>query len=424
MTFRTLQLMIAPVGLAAVTAAALREARNSKRRRRSKERPRLVYGVTPLISLKYMSEAMRRRGYATLTSVFGVAAINERSDFDETLDDLFGGRTGRLAATARALFGPYLAFGRALRRGDVFHFFFDGGFLHPTPLRFLEVQLLHLAGKKVVVMPYGGDVALPSRFHSQAWRDAFNADYPELANREEATLRRIRYFCDHADFVVGCLVHFETLPRWDLLTTHYYPVDTEAWQPVKEPEPSPTVRVFHSSNHRNVKGTDALVDACRELAQEGAEIELVLAEGIPNAEVRQLAASCQIVAEQFVLGYALAAMEGMALGKPVLSNLSEPWYYDRFRGGTGLEECPIVSTGPAELKETLRRLASDGALRDSLGKAGRRYVVEHHGYGPVATMWEHIYDAVWNGVPLPFAEWNPRRGAQAEQAAAAVGSVG
>ena len=38
--------------------------------------------------------------------------------------------------------------------------------------------------------------------------------------------------------------------------------------------------------------------------------------------MRELAERCHVVAEQFVLGYALAAMEGMALGKPVLSNLT------------------------------------------------------------------------------------------------------
>jgi hypothetical protein len=368
-----------------------------------------VYGLTPIISIKYMSEAMRRRGYETLTSVFEVAEINERADFDETFADLFGARRGLLASAARAVCGPYVAFARALRRGDIFHFFFDGGFLRGTPLRFLEVQLLHLAGKKVVVMPYGGDVALPSRLHSEAWRRAFLADYPELGEREHTTLRWISYFCRRADFVVACLVHFETLPRWDLLTTHYYPLDTDEWRPQGRLSETIGVRVFHSSNHRSLKGTDALVEACQALADGGTKIELVLAEGVPNAEVKRLVASCDIVAEQFVLGYALAAMEGMSLGKPVLANLSDPWYYERFRAATGLDECPIVDAPPERLEEALRRLAADDALRARLGEDGRRYVVEHHGYEPVGTMWEHVYAALWEGVPLPFQAWHPKR---------------
>lgn len=414
---RVAQLLVAPVGLAAVAAVALSEASRTRRRRKAGAPPRLLYGVTPLISLKYMSEAMRRRGYETHTYVSGVAAINESSDFDASVDDLFG--AGPIATKTRILLGPYVALCRALRRGDVFHYFFDGGYLSPTPARFVEARLLHLAGKKLVVMPYGGDVAVPSRFHSAVWRAAFVDDYPELADpaRERETERRIEHFTAHADFVVACLVHFETLPRWDLLTTHYYPIDTEAWQPPAEtPSHDGALVVFHSSNHRGVKGTDRLIRACRELVDEGVDIELVLAEGLPNRRVRELAERCHVVAEQFVLGYALAAMEGMALGKPVVSNLTDGWYYEAFREHTGLDECPIISTSVEDLKETLRTLAGDASLRERLGTAGRRYVVAHHGYEPVADMWEAVYAAVWHGADLRSRYWHSAPGTGAGQA--------
>ena len=406
-----LQLAVAPVGLAVATGVALREAPRTRRLRKLGRKPRLLYGVTPIISLKYMSEAMRKRGYETHTYVWGVATINEASDFDASVGDLFAGSSSSVAAKARVLLGPYVALCRALRRGDVFHYFFDGGFLSHTPLRFLEVQLLHLAGKKLVVMPYGGDVAVPSEMHSPAWREAFLADYPELADREPNTRRWIRYFCRRADFVVACVVHFETLPRCDLLTTHYYPIDTDAWTPPDSGAGDGHIRVLHSSNHRALKGTDRVVEACRRLRDEGFDLELILAEGLPNTEVRRLVESCDIVAEQFVLGYALAAMEGMALGKPVLSNLSDPWYYERFRRETGLDECPIVSTSADELPDHIGRLARDAALRARLGEEGRRYVVQHHGYEPVGRMWEHVYEALWNDIPMPFDAWHPRRGA-------------
>lgn len=407
---RLLAAAIVPLALAALALVALLRRRETARRRRAGEKPRLVYGPTPVISIKYMGEALRRRGYATHTFVFGVYAINERSDYDASFEELFGGSTSRAGPLLRALVGPYVALARTMRRGDVFHFFFDGGFLRGTAARFLELQLLHLAGKKVVVMPYGSDVVVPTEMQSLHWRHGFAADYPRLAAREHEIRRWIRYLSRHADLVVGCLVHVETLPRWDLLTTHYYPVDTDSWAPAaSERPPGGPLRVFHSANHRALKGTEFVERACRELEAEGVDVELVLAQGVPNAEVRRLLAGCDVLAEQFVLGYGLAAMEGMALGKPVLSNLADDRYYEVFRRLTGLDECPIVSTTPETLKDTLRDLARDHERRRLLGEAGRRYVLAFHSYPVVAAMWEQVYAALWRGEALPSRTWHPGR---------------
>jgi hypothetical protein len=93
----------------------------------------------------------------------------------------------------------------------------------------------------------------------------------------------------------------------------------------------------------------------------------------------------------------------------VLSNLSDPWYFDRFREQTGLDECPIVSTTPDTLKDTLRSLVNDERRRAELGAAGRRYVLKYHSYEAVADMWEFVYRTVWEGEPLEMSAWHPGR---------------
>jgi glycosyltransferase involved in cell wall biosynthesis len=351
---------------------------------------------------------MALRGFEARTVVDSVLHINAREDYDYRLSDFPGGRDEAFLPlrVLHALFARYLAFVWLVFRFDIFHFFYDGGFLAWTPLRFLEVQLLHLAGKRIIVMPYGGDVIVPSRMRSLGWRHALVSDYPELLERTSRTSRQIRYFSRRADFVVGCMFHVETLPRWDLLTTHYYPLDTESWRPeplVREG----SIRVFHSANHRALKGTEFVITAVEQLRSEGLDVELVLAERLPNSEVRRLLQSCDIVAEQFIHGYALAAMEAMALAKPVLSNLSDPYYYEVHRLHTGMDECPIVNTTVEELAENLRRLAADVELRADLGRAGRDYVVRHHSYDTVGRMWEMVYRTVWAGEPLETPAWHP-----------------
>lgn len=393
-------------------AVALSVRSSTKGRSRAGEKPRLVYGPVPIISIKYMSEAMRRRGYDARTVVYGVYPIHTAEDFDYDVGSLAIKPRGVqfLLRIVRLLAGPYLVFAVLLAKFDVFHFFFNGGFLVGTPLRFLEVQLIHLANKKVVVMPYGSDVAVPSQIRSLPFRHGLSASYPHLAAHEARTLRQIRYFSRYADLVIACIVHLETLPRWDLLTTLYYPIDTDAW---RSPDANPDsegggpVTIAHAPNHRALKGTELLLSACESLQDEGLDIRLLLLERMPNTEVRRQLETADIVAEQFILGYALTALEGMSLAKPVLSNLSDESYTRVLRLYTGLDECPIVNTPPDKLKENLRRLVEAPRLRRELGEAGRRYVMKFHSYDAVGRMWELVYRKIWFGEDLSLVAWHP-----------------
>jgi hypothetical protein len=224
-------------------------------------------------------------------------------------------------------------------------------------------------------------------------------NYPAIGRYEAATRRQVEYFSRHADYVVACLVHLETMPRWDLLTIHYYPIDTEVWASTDGPSDrdgrNGPVSVVHAPNHRAMKGTDALIRACDALRAEGLQIDLRLLEGIPNAAVRSAMADADILAEQFILGYGLTAMEGMSLAKPVLSNLTAHAYYDLFGATTRFAACPIVSTDPAGLVDALRGLVTDPARRARVGEAGREWVLREHSYSAMARLWEAIYRRVW-----------------------------
>lgn len=419
------QVALAPLVLPVFAGAALAARRNTLRRRNRGEKPRLLYGPSPIISIKYMSEAMAQTGYEARTVVYSSLPIFSQSNYDYPLEHFFPS-AGSASAWRRApaiILGPYRVFLWSLRRFDVFHFFFDGGLLAGTPLRFLEVQLLHLAGKKVIVFPYGSDVSALSTIRSDAWRRGIVYHYPELARRERAILRQIRYFCKRADFVVANIVHAESLPRRDLLTTLYYPIDTEHWQPVERPHDEGPVTILHAPNHRLLKGTDFLVDACRDLEEEDLMLELRLVEGVPNDELKRILEDTDILAEQFLLGYALAAVEGMSLGKPVLSNLSDDEYYEIHRRETGLDECPIVSTTPEQIKDHLRMLITDPERRRRVGEAGRRYVLKYHSYEAMARMWELVYRKVWFGEQIELEAWHPDRAANLEPSGATASAM-
>ena len=410
--------LVFPVALVVLVGCSLSARRDTLRRQRSKAKPRLIFGPTPLFIIKYIRRAMEQLGYEARTLVYWIAIINTRADYDYFLGDFF---RCRLLQRGSPICSPWLTYFQhfsvflwLLSRFDIFHYFFDGGFLAGTPLRFLEVQLLHLAGKKVIVMPYGSDVMEQTRFHSLIFRHHIMAQYPQFAFTRRQIEKQIDYFCTRADFILGAGIILDVLPRWDLLCLHPFPIDTEAWAPddywSDADGKNGEVSIFHSPNHRWLKGTEFLERACQELQQEGYKIRLVIVEKVSNTEVQRLLGQSDILAEQFGMPwYGLNAIEGMSLAKPVLSDLSDKYYTELFIRYTGLDECPIVNTPFDKIKENLRMLIENPKLRRELGEAGRRYVLKFHSYEAVGRMWEAIYRKVWYGEDIDLAVWHPDR---------------
>ena len=188
-----------------------------------------------------------------------------------------------------------------------------------------------------------------------------------------------------------------------------FAIDTGQWAEVEPADPNESegreVSVLHAPNHRHIKGTVHLERAIDELREEGLPVRLEVIEGQPNDEIRRALRETDIVGDQFLAGYALFAIEAMATGKPVLSNLDS--IPEPARDTEGMRAIPIVDTDPQRLRDDLRRLIESPRLRHDLGRAGREFVMRYHSYAVVADGWEAIFAHVWKGEPLPD-EMKPR----------------
>ena len=180
--------------------------------------------------------------------------------------------------------------------------------------------------------------------------------------------KRIRTMSKQADIVVACLCHYVNLPKWDILPLTVYPVDTTAIQPVYK-DPGNQIIIVHATNHRGIKGTIFLEDAVRRLIAEGIDIKLDIIENVPNELALQRMARADIYVDQLVISYALAALEGMALGKVVISALEDSNEYNLFRNYSYLNECPIIpantTTIYAVLKDLIAKRYQCQQLRDN-----------------------------------------------------------
>jgi glycosyl transferase family 1 len=374
--------------------ALIERARTAIRRRRG-ARPRLIWGPVPIISIKYWSEAMRAAGFESLTCVSEHYAINRREDFDVYRDQFLGRGAGS------QLLPDYRFFAWTLRRGDVFLRFFNGCYLRYTPLEWREARLLKLAGKRLIASPYGADVAVSG--HLGDLEQALWADYPVLAEHSDETRRWVLHHSRWADLVVRNW-QLGFLPRYDVVWLNQIAIDLDHWNATGTDSGSDghtgEVTVIHTPNHRNIKGTAHLERAVRELRDEGLAIRLEVLEGRPNEEIRAALMGTDIVADQFLLpGYAMAAVEAMAAGKPVLDNLSA--LPEELQATEAFRQCPAVDTNPDRLKEDLRRLVTNPELRRELGRAGREFVERFHSYEAVSHVWADVIDHAWRGTPLP-----------------------
>ena len=353
-------------------------------RRHRKQPPAILWGPTPVINLRYCVAADRAHGYRSDSLVYRVYDINDRSDFSIVLD-----RWERVPVVGRLV--PYTAVLWAGVRYDIFGFFFDGGLLAETPMWRLELPLLKLAGKRIIVYPYGGDARLASVTRALDHWNAFT-DVPlgEEDRSEEDVRAHLEAFDRWADVMLGNNDLVDTLPRVDGVFP--YPFDTHGWDAVEAPRDS-IVTIVHASNHRHYKGTRFLVAAVEALREESLPVELVIVERTPREEARRIYERADVIAADFLLGgYAYFAIEGMALGKPVIAYL---------RPETAIHHpewahAPIVNARPDELTDRLRELVLDAKLRTDLGRRGPEYVRRFHSLDAVGEQLSGIYQRLWS----------------------------
>jgi hypothetical protein len=166
------------------------------------------------------------------------------------------------------------------------------------------------------------------------------------------------------------------LPRRDV-SFKWFPVDCNALRPtdltgIASDEPPV---VIHAPQHRMTKGTDYLLAAADSLKARGISMELRLIEKTPRHEALRLYAEAEIIADQFCMSaYGMFALEGLALGKTVLTYLD--------RSGSWSSCCRRRSCG--------RELARPGA------RPAERY----QSIEALAEVWAQLYRHVWWGEPL------------------------
>ncbi|MBU6148554.1 MAG: glycosyltransferase [Actinomycetales bacterium] len=149
-------------------------------------------------------------------------------------------------------------------------------------------------------------------------------------------------------------------------------------------------RVAHSPTKRSIKGTEQFVTVCRTLTeQEGLRIEPVVLEGMDHGAALAAKATCDAVFDSFWLGIQGSGLEGAAMGLPVLAGDPEA------QGDLTRQGIPVpwtIANDGAELREQLRRLATDPAFYAAEATRAVAYVARWHDYSVVGARYKALLD--------------------------------
>lgn len=358
-------------------------------KKRTVHEKRLLWGCIPLKSLTYTSKALQEKGFESKTVVIDFYPIVKRSDFDVIL---------RYDASSLFLMNYiitqvtcYLFFIKSLFSFDIFHYFFDGGILQRTPYTSIEFLILKACGKHLILMPYGSDSFVYDHLYDLNWRHALLSSYSGLSKNAHAIERMLRLGAKYADIICGCLVHVVNLPRWDVLPLTWYPFPTHTVTPVF-PKTAGPVFVAHAPNHRGVKGTEFLMDAVARLHTEGYDIHLTLIEKKTNDEALDIMKKADIIVDQLIFGYALNAMESMALGKITITGVDKDHpSYTLFSRYSYLKECPALFASPESIYNVLKDLLHTRHTWPELGQKMRAFAEKRHSFESSSSLFQFMY---------------------------------
>lgn len=261
-------------------------------------------------------------------------------------------------------------------------------------LQYFEVSLFSLFRKKLFITYQGddarqGDYCLANyavSIATQVDESYYSAKTDAFKRKNIAYLSR---FCERVYALNPDLLN--VLPS----TTKFVPyshVFFDEWEASYEGllDGKP-LKIVHAPTNRRVKGTDLIVDALSSLKDEGLSFELILVEGLSQAEARKCYEQADILIDQLFAGwYGGLAVELMALGKPVLVYLREEDL--RFIPDEMRNDLPFIRVTPSSVKDCLRDVIS--MPRDQLveiAKRSRAYVEKWHSPEKIAGMISQDY---------------------------------
>lgn len=267
---------------------------------------------------------------------------------------------------------------KALMKYDVYHSHYGYSLL---PFN-LDVPLITTLNKSLFAEFHGSDLRFVFK---DVHYDYYNVELPSDEIRKRVQKRLLKLLRHSKGIILHDAELIEHLPKTDL-PVYIVPlrVDLSKFSPAYPNQDKKKPIVVHAPSKRSTKGTDKILRALESVT---GEFELILVENKTQEEAIEIYKQADIIIDQISVGtYGVFAIEAMALGKPVITYIS-----DEMRESLP-ESLPIVSADFDSLPKIMEELIQNGEKRFALGMAGRKYAERYHDNVKIAGQLAKIYE--------------------------------
>jgi hypothetical protein len=358
-----------------------------------------LWGITPIVTLSTAVAADRALNVNASSLVFSTYHIT--SNFDVVLSDI----QNRLAAERGQdwVLLRWIMLIWAIANYDIFHFYNDRGIIEPAGgygsprfgISLREMEIYRKANKRLYTYAYGADHRLRQKTLALGkW--TFCSECPDPGTfcvcDDDGGGEMLKVIRERSTAVIAHGLAMKIIPG--ARNIPYMTVDVNKLRPklFRRVDRDQFV-IGHFPNHGYFKGSKYLETAIGKLQEEGHDIELLQLSGKPNEEILEAMSEIDVLVDQLVGGsFGLTAIEGMALGCPVVCYLHD---------GIAIADpdaCPVIPANPDTIEEVLRGLVLDRKQLTQARIAGPIYIKRNYSIQSLA---KHLADLYLETAGLP-----------------------
>lgn len=268
--------------------------------------------------------------------------------------------------------------GYAMFKYNIFHFHF-GYSLFPFGL---DLYFLKKLNKTVIMEYHGSD--LRWIFYREKPQFFYQEELPVFSKRvKKCILRTFKYVDQFILHDYELLEHFPDKNK----KIFFVPlrIMLEKFVPQYPLSNCKKPVIVHAPSNSLVKGSKYVIEAIEHLKKKY-DFEFILVQNMPQDEAIKLYSRADMIVDQLFAGtYGVFSIEAMALGKPVITYISEDMR-EHFP-----DELPIISATIHTIEKKIEFLLNNPELRHSLGEQGRKYAENYHDYKIIAKQLLKIY---------------------------------
>ena len=316
---------------------------------------RVIHGTMEIANQMYtMTEGLKKLGVNAKTLNYYPNYLGYKSDMELNVN-LFkdinkANRETKKLAT------------KIISQNDVFHFHFGTS----LTLDYSDLPLLKELGKKVVMQYWGSDV----RLYSKAVKLNPYAKVKDM--NEEGIKRKLEYI---SKFIPNCIVDYELAEYVkDFHSNIHYTraaIDLSKYKFI-ESTSNKRLLIVHAPTAPEYKGTPYILKAIQELKTKY-DFDFKLIQGMSHDDAIKIYEKADVIIDQLLAGiYGLFAIESMAMGKPVISFISD-FFREKYGGNM-----PIISANINNIKEKLEYIIKNKDMLKEIGAKSREYVEKTH----------------------------------------------